>query len=95
MTRPAPAERRLRIGCPRVGCGLGAVRASARPVTRRHTVAAMDESRDQDQQPRPEDGVDPAEDREPQEEEHERAETVDGALSPGTTATDSPTSRGE
>lgn len=39
--------------------------------------------------------ADPAEDREPQEEQHERASTVDGALSPGTTATDSPTSRGE
>jgi len=39
--------------------------------------------------------ADPREDREPQEEELERADTVDGALSPGSTADDSPTSRGE
>lgn len=55
----------------------------------------MSDPSDHDQQPRPEDGADPAEDREPQEEDRERAETVDGALSPGTTASDSPTSRGE
>ncbi|WP_284232001.1 hypothetical protein [Arenivirga flava] len=55
----------------------------------------MSDPSSEDQQPRPEDVADPAEDREPQEEEHERAETVDGALSPGTTATDSPTERGE
>jgi hypothetical protein len=38
---------------------------------------------------------DPAEDREPQDEEREHAETVDGALSPGSTADGAPTGMGE
>lgn len=60
----------------------------------------MSDRSSQDQQPEhdttdEERTADPGEDREPQEEELERADTVDGALSPGSTADDSPTSRGE
>lgn len=77
---------------------LGALRASARPVRRARNVAGMSDRSSQDQQPEQTDDeltADPYEDREAQEEDLERAETVDGALSPGSTADDSPTSRGE
>jgi hypothetical protein len=55
----------------------------------------MSDRSSQDQQPEHEQTAEPREDREPQEEGIERADTVDGALSPGSTADDSPTSRGE
>lgn len=74
---------------------LGGVRASARGIGCARSVAGMSDRSSQDHQPEPEQTADPREDREPQEEDLERAETVDGALNPGSTADDSPTTRGE